>query len=171
MQALSFGVMWLAISVMAMLLMNLALSSKWLDMKPPWWEEQAEELRQAREELACVRELRHFEKTKDAAGCRTTAERWENLNRTDASGLYSAACYRAVTAAVLKATPGADATRLAEEEADRAMTWLKQAVAAGYKNTVHVKEDEDLDVLRDRRDFKELVAGLPAGPTEKKPEP
>ena len=80
--------------------------------------------------------LRHFEKTKDAAGCRATAEMWEKLKRTDAGSLYNAACWRAVTAAVIEhdpKTPGADASRLAREEADRAMAWLKQAVAAGYE--------------------------------------
>ncbi len=106
--------------------------------------------------------LRHFEKTKDAAGCRQTAEMWEKLNRTDATSLYDAACMRAVTAAVLKSTPGANATRLANEETDRAMAWLDQAVAAGYKDAPHMAKDQDLDVLRDRQDFKKLVAELQA---------
>src|SRR5262249_25148929 len=48
-----------------------------------------------------VLRLRHFEKAKDAAGCRRTAEMWEDLKRTDADSLYNAACMRAVTAAVL----------------------------------------------------------------------
>ena len=115
--------------------------------------------------------LRHFEKTKDAAGCRATAEMWEKLKRTDSGSLYDAACMRAVTAAVIKKalkTPGADANRLAKEEADRAMAWLKQAVAAGFKDAAHLMQNKDLDVLRDLQDFKELVAKLAAGPTEKK---
>src|SRR4029453_19125659 len=37
--------------------------------------------------------LRHLEKAKDAAGCRATAEMWEARKRTDAEGLYKAACY------------------------------------------------------------------------------
>jgi hypothetical protein len=110
--------------------------------------------------------LRHFEKTKDAAGCRATAEMWEKLKRTDAISVYYAACCRAVAASVIKVdpkTPGADATRLAKEEADRAMAWLVQAVAAGYKDAAQMKEDKDLDALRDREDFKKLLAGLEAG--------
>ena len=70
---------------------------------------------------------------------------------------------RAVTAVVLKQdpkTPGTDATRLANDEADRAMARLKQAVAAGYKDADHMKKDKDLDTLRDREDFKELLAEL-----------
>src|SRR5262249_34543009 len=94
--------------------------------------------------------LRHFAKAKDAAGCRRTAEMWEEMNYTDGDSLYDAACMRAVTAAVFKATGGADAARLAREHADRAMAWLKEAVAAGYKDAAHMKQDKDLDVLRDR---------------------
>jgi hypothetical protein len=40
------------------------------------------------------------------------------------------------------------------------MAWLKQAVAAGYKNTAHLKQDKDLDALRDRTDFTTLVTTL-----------
>src|SRR5262249_13997748 len=78
--------------------------------------------------------LRHFEKGKDAAGCRATAEMWEQLNQTDAMSLYTAAFIRAVTAAVLRAAhPSEQGAKEAdaEAEADRAMAWLKQAVAAG----------------------------------------
>jgi len=108
--------------------------------------------------------LRHFEKAKDAAGCRQTAEMWEKLNRTDSDSLYIAACYRAVTAAVIKLTPGAPAARLANEQADGAMDRLKKAVAAGYKDIAHMANDKDLDALRDRGDFKKLIAALNAAP-------
>ena len=33
--------------------------------------------------------LRHFQKARDAAGCRATAEMWEQLNRTDAASLWA----------------------------------------------------------------------------------
>ncbi len=100
--------------------------------------------------------LRHFEKAKDAAGCRATAEMWENLQRTDAASLYTAARYRAVTAAVLRAadTPP-PAAEQAGAEADRAMTWLKRAVAAEYKDVADIRKNKDLDVLRNRADFRE----------------
>jgi serine/threonine protein kinase/tetratricopeptide (TPR) repeat protein len=105
--------------------------------------------------------LRHFEKARDAAGCRQTAAMWEGLQRTDADSLYTAARMRAVTAAVLRTadTPSADG-RPAEAEADRAMTWLKQAVTAGYKNATRLKQDKDLDALRDRADFAKLLTTL-----------
>ncbi len=107
--------------------------------------------------------LRHFAKAKDAAGCRATAEMWEGLERTDAASLYNAACFRAVTAAVLRA---AAKPAEADAEAGRAMAWLRQAVAAGYKDAAHLREDGDLDALRGRDDFRKLLAGLEAGAGE-----
>jgi tetratricopeptide (TPR) repeat protein len=105
---------------------------------------------------------RHFEKAGDPAGMRVTAEMWEKLNRTDAQSLYVAGCIRAVTSGVQAKTPGADAARLAKEDADKAMQWLHKAVQAGYKNVAYFKEDTDLDALRDRDDFKKLLADLEA---------
>jgi tetratricopeptide (TPR) repeat protein len=115
--------------------------------------------------LRCVIDLRlrHFEKTKDAVGCRQTAELWESLQRSDANSLYHAARLRAVSAAVLRATdPSPAAARQAEAEADRAMAWLKHAVAAGYKKTARLKQEQDLHILRGRADFTELVTSLEA---------
>src|SRR5438105_12662547 len=66
--------------------------------------------------------LRHFEKANDANGCRTTAELWEQQQRTDAASLYQAAVCRAVTAKVLRAKDPSDlAAKQAAAEADRAM--------------------------------------------------
>jgi hypothetical protein len=105
--------------------------------------------------------LRQFQKSKNAAGCRTLAEKWEALNRTDALSLYDAACFRAVTAAVLQAGPKSASTGTeSAAEAERAMTWLRQAVAAGYTDLAHLKTDRDLDALRNRTDFKALLAEL-----------
>jgi tetratricopeptide (TPR) repeat protein len=55
------------------------------------------------------------------------------------------------------------------KEAERAMECLQQAVAAGFNNLGQMKRDSDLDALRDRADFKQLLAKLEAGkPKEKK---
>jgi serine/threonine protein kinase len=103
--------------------------------------------------------LRHFEKARDAAGCRVTAAMWEGLKRTDPEGLYVAARMRAVTAAVLRAADRSpEGARQAEAEADRAMAWLSQAVAAGRPSARRLARDRDLDALRDRADFASLVA-------------
>ena len=100
--------------------------------------------------------LEILKEKKDAAGCRATAETWENLKRSDANSLFSAGCFRAVCAAVMREQKeeGAD------EQADKAMLWLKQAIAAGYKDAAELKKDTDLDPLRDRADFKELIEQL-----------
>src|SRR5262249_52423573 len=91
-------------------------------------------------------------------GCRQTAEMWENLKRTDADSLYHAARMRAVTAAVFRAADKSPTGgKQADAEADRAIVWLKQAVAAGYKNAAHMNQDKDLAALRDRADFMKLV--------------
>jgi serine/threonine protein kinase len=110
-----------------------------------------------------VLRLRHFEKTKNAAGCRTTAEMWEKLHRNDFGSLYEASCMRAVTAAVLRASdPSKDAQKNADDDADRALVWLKQAVAAGYSDASHMQTDKDLIALRGRDDFKKLMVDVEA---------
>lgn len=107
--------------------------------------------------------LRQYEKNKDAAGCRRTAEMWEGLNRADAASLYRAAVLRAVTAAVIRAADkSANAGRESDTEADRALAWLRQAVAAGYTDAAHMRQDKDLESLRGRSDFKDLVTHLQA---------
>src|SRR5262245_22220392 len=103
--------------------------------------------------------LRHFQKTGDASGCRETVEMWERLGRTDAQSLYDAACYWAVTAAVERAAEGADR---GAAEADLAMDRFKKALDAGYTDFAHIEKDSDLDVLRDREDFKALLASRKA---------
>ncbi len=87
---------------------------------------------------------------------------WEGLNHTDAISLYDAACFRSVTAAVVRAkSKTAEATKLAQADADRAMAWLTKAVVAGYKDRAHMEKDTDLDFLRSREDFKKLLESLP----------
>ena len=40
------------------------------------------------------------------------------------------------------------------------MKFLKQSIAAGFKNANHLQKDKDLDTLRGREDFKKIVAGI-----------
>jgi len=107
--------------------------------------------------------LRYFEKAKDAVGCRTTAEMWEKLQLKDTYSLYRAAAFRAVTAAVLRNSTAAGADKQADAEAERAMTWLQQAVATGCTDANVIKKDQDLAALRDRDDFKALLQRLQGG--------
>ena len=48
----------------------------------------------------------------------------------------------------------------AAAEADKAMQWLQKAIAAGYKDVSQLAKDKDLDFLRERDDFKKLLAEL-----------
>jgi serine/threonine protein kinase/tetratricopeptide (TPR) repeat protein len=112
--------------------------------------------------------LRIFERARDAHGCRETTEMWEKLKLAGADNIYDNACYRAVTSAAFRAAANdartADAkmaaAKQADADADRAMTLLKQAVTAGFNDVAHMKQDKDLDALRDRADYQELIAEL-----------
>jgi hypothetical protein len=46
--------------------------------------------------------------------------------------------------------------------ADQTMAMLRDAVAKGYKDVEHLKKNKDLDLLREREDFKKLLAELAA---------
>ena len=109
---------------------------------------------------AVILRWKHFRKIGDAAGCRAAAETWEKFGRADADGLYLAAGIWAVAAGVQAKAPGADAARLSKDDAERAMAWMTKAVAAGFKDAAYMRKDPDLDPLRDRDDFKKLVAAL-----------
>ncbi|MCO6042748.1 serine/threonine-protein kinase [Aeoliella sp. ICT_H6.2] len=107
--------------------------------------------------------MRHFQTVGDSDGCRRTVEMWENLGRTDASGLYCAACFRAITATVVaqdSLTSEVESARFAKEESDRAMAWLTQAVAVGYHDVAQIQHDSDLSSLLGRDDFQSLVRKL-----------
>jgi serine/threonine protein kinase/tetratricopeptide (TPR) repeat protein len=107
--------------------------------------------------------LRYFQRTQDQAACRQTADLWEALKRTDADSFYRAACFRSVTATVIRALDQAPAGgKEADAQANQAMAWLQKAVAAGYKDVANMKKDKDLDALRERADFKKLLADLEA---------
>ena len=58
--------------------------------------------------------------------------------------------------------PGTRAARFTKNEADRAITCLKKAAAAGYGDVAQIKTGKDLDTLPDRADFEELLAALGA---------
>jgi tetratricopeptide (TPR) repeat protein len=116
-------------------------------------------------EVADLR-LRHFEKAKNVQECRRTAELWEKQERTDAESLYQAALCRAVTAAVLKdANPsGSGADGLANDEVERAVAWLAQAVAAGFSDKDRLAKSKEFNLMRNRGDFRKLIAQLEAKP-------
>jgi serine/threonine protein kinase/tetratricopeptide (TPR) repeat protein len=101
--------------------------------------------------------------TNDAKGCARTAELWENMRRTDPASLYAAARYRAVAAGIFRdGDPAPSGQKQAEAEADRAMAWLQKAVAAGFSDQGRLAKSKDFDSVRDRADFRKLMAELEA---------
>jgi tetratricopeptide (TPR) repeat protein len=103
----------------------------------------------------------------DHAGAAAAADRLAELAVEPANDLYQAAGFlaRAVPlAAKDNKLPEAKRKELAKAYADRAMTALRQAVEKGFKDFAHLKKDADLDPLRERDDFRRLLADL-----EKKP--
>jgi serine/threonine-protein kinase len=81
-----------------------------------------------------------------------------------ASGaLYDAACVYALAAAqAARAAPPQTSSLRAEQWASRAVALLRQTVQKGYSNVAHMKKDADLDALRPRPDFRQLLADLEA---------
>ena len=104
--------------------------------------------------------MRHFVKIKDPAGCRQTADMWDRLNRTDAESLYRAACYRAMTAGLLRA---AGQSASAAHETDDATSCLKRAVVAGFQDAARAKQEKCLDSLRASDAFKRVLLDLERG--------
>ena len=49
-----------------------------------------------------------------------------------------------------------------KKQADLAMDGLRQAVDRGYNSLVYLKQEKDLDPLREREDFQQLLAELEA---------
>jgi tetratricopeptide (TPR) repeat protein len=67
---------------------------------------------------------------------------------------YDTACFSAMAS-----TKFADKKT---EYSDRTMELLQKAVKAGYNDAAHLKADTDLDPLRERKDFRKLLADLEA---------
>jgi tetratricopeptide (TPR) repeat protein len=103
-------------------------------------------------------------RTGEHAKAVTEANALAEAKDADAGTLYDLACVCAIASAKVKGAknPGADASRLAEEYAARAVELLRQAVAKGFKDIEHMKKDTDLDALREREDFKKLLAEMEA---------
>jgi tetratricopeptide (TPR) repeat protein len=74
--------------------------------------------------------------------------------------LFETACCHAVLAGLAgRAGSGVSAAE-GEEAANRAMEWLQRAVANGYRNSNQLRIESALDSLRNRPDFKKLMAEL-----------
>jgi serine/threonine-protein kinase len=77
--------------------------------------------------------------------------------------LYELACARALCCAVVgaeKPRPTAEEQEAKRGYADKAMEALREAIAEGWENVPWMKKDPDLDALRDRADYRKLLADL-----------
>jgi serine/threonine protein kinase/WD40 repeat protein len=102
--------------------------------------------------LHCLYALAQHGRHADAtAAADTLAARWPK----DGDTLYGCACVHALAAGAVKG----DAA-LADRHAARAVALLRQAAIAGFRDGKHFLEDPDLDALRRRDDFLQLLWDL-----------
>ena len=79
--------------------------------------------------------------------------------------LYNLACGHARLAGLATIPGSVLSAAEGQAEADRAMSWLREAIANAFRNISLMRNDFDLDALRSRPDFQLLMMDL-AMPTE-----
>jgi tetratricopeptide (TPR) repeat protein len=92
-----------------------------------------------------------------------TAESCRDLGWNAPLDCYSAACDLSLCVPIVAKHDKLDdqqRTAAAQFYGDAAMKMLRDAVSKGYKNVMQLKNETDLDPLRQRNDFKKLVAEL-----------
>jgi hypothetical protein len=94
-----------------------------------------------------------------AADARRVLKNCEGLPSELEGEVETACCHAMLAGLAGRAGSGVSAAE-GEEEAARAMEWLGRAIANGYRNTNQLRIESALDSLRNRPDFKKLVAEL-----------
>jgi tetratricopeptide (TPR) repeat protein len=105
-----------------------------------------------RQERAFVRLDRVFSRVRAGQVGPALREVEELAKDADGNTLYNAACVYALASAT--------APQQKDKYARRALELLHQAVAKGYKDVKNIKQDEDLNSLRGRDDFRKLLAEM-----------
>jgi hypothetical protein len=85
----------------------------------------------------------------------------------DAVGAYDAACFLARCVPLAERDPKLSAEerqKTGDEYGRLAVEQLRAAVQAGYRDVKHIQADSDLDPVRGRQDFRDLLAEMGAGP-------
>jgi hypothetical protein len=85
----------------------------------------------------------------------------------DPAAAYDAACYIARCVPLAERDPKLSAEerqKTGDEYGRLAVEQLRAAIQAGYRDIRHIQADRDLDPLRGRQDFRELLVELGAGP-------
>ena len=106
--------------------------------------------------------VRYFVKKNDSKNLVATAEAYAKLAEKDDKQNYNAACGWSLASGL-----AVDDAKLKEEYAGKAMALLRKTptgkvhfVDSPAKLADHMKQDKDLDPLRDREDFKKFVVEL-----------
>jgi serine/threonine protein kinase len=84
----------------------------------------------------------------------------KDLPNPDTVAIYDLACTQGLIAGRLGRGEAEAAER--ERYVEKAIETLSRAIAGGYKDVANIRSDTDLDALRDREDFKKLMAKLGA---------
>ncbi len=95
----------------------------------------------------------HGRPSEASAAADALAARWPR----DHESVYQCARVHALAASAVN-----DDAALSERYASRAVALLRQAVEAGYHDAERLRKDSDLDSLRRREDFRELLKKLDA---------
>jgi serine/threonine protein kinase len=93
----------------------------------------------------------------------STAETCRDLGWNAPADAYDAACFLSRCVPIVAQHDKLDGKQRKEAErfyGDAAMKLLRDAVSKGYKDVAHMKKYTDLDPLRQREDFRKLVAEL-----------
>jgi tetratricopeptide (TPR) repeat protein len=99
------------------------------------------------------------------AGAEWAAAQLRDLGWDPPGNAYDAACALARCILIIQKDDKLSKEERANAEqfyGDGAMNMLKTAVANGWKNAAHMQNDTDLAALRERDDFKKLIAELAA---------
>jgi tetratricopeptide (TPR) repeat protein len=99
----------------------------------------------------------------DHARASDTADEMAKFAYEPANDAYNAACFlcRCATLGEMDAKLGDDRRKeLTNTYVERALALLRQAVERGFKEAAHMKQDSDLEVLRTREEFKQLIAEI-----------
>jgi tetratricopeptide (TPR) repeat protein len=80
----------------------------------------------------------------------------------EASGVKGERLFYLAHVCAVASTAVKNNQKLREQYAAYAIDLLRKAIANGYKDTAHMREDKDLDPLRSRDDFKKLLVELDA---------
>jgi serine/threonine protein kinase/tetratricopeptide (TPR) repeat protein len=102
----------------------------------------------------------------DQATAVQAAQKLRDLGWDLPGDAYDAGCALAICIPVVQKDDRLDPAKrqaAAQFYGDQAMAMLRTAVANGYKDAAQIKKDTDLVALRDREDFRKLLAEVEAG--------